>query len=200
MTSSPENIHPAFDALNRRQAQEKRLGQKGHLYWFFGLSGAGKSTLAQAFGEQMELKGRYVVYLDGDNLRTGLNGNLGFSDEDRRENIRRTSELAKLLVENGAVVLASLITPRKELRDTVRRIVPGPDRTLIFVGASFETCRQRDVKGLYAKAAAGEVKDFTGKDSGFELPTEHEVTLSLFTDRASPTETLQELLRRLPTF
>lgn len=194
-----ENIFPDSTLGASRDEQETKLGQKGHLIWFYGLSGAGKSTLARALNQHLRAQGLYTVLLDGDNLRGGLNNNLGFSDEDRLENIRRTAEVAKLFVENGALVLGSFITPTRVLRDLVRSIIPADDLTMVFVGASFETCRNRDVKGLYAKAARGEIKAFTGKDSAFEEPAPEDNEIRVLTDDEDVDQTLKALLNQLDT-
>jgi adenylylsulfate kinase len=163
----------------------------------FGLSGSGKSTIAAALERQLHAAGHLTAVLDGDNMRTGLNRNLGFSDEDRRENVRRVAEVAKLLAATGVVTLVSVITPRAALRQIVRETVPPEDLLLVYTRASFEACARRDPKGLYAKAARGEVKQFTGKDSGFDEPLEGEVDLILdteATDVAGCVATLQRWL------
>ncbi|GAB5560412.1 MAG: adenylyl-sulfate kinase [Synoicihabitans sp.] len=165
----PDHLYTTHDRLVGRSEHEARLGQSGQVIWFYGLSGSGKTTIAAALQRMLHDQGRYVVVLDGDNIRSGLNNNLGFSDSDRKENIRRIAEVAKLLAQSGAIVLASFITPTRELRERARSIV-GDDLTTIYVKASFETCQKRDPKGLYAKVASGKVKQFTGKDSGFEEP------------------------------
>ena len=164
------NLYPTHDKVVSRAAKETLLGQRGQVLWFYGLSGSGKSTIAQALDAQLHAAGRLTKVLDGDNIRGGLNGNLGFSDDDRAENIRRVAEVAKLFAEAGVIVLASFITPTTELRQQAEKIIGPDDLTLIYTKASFATCQQRDPKGLYAKVAQGEVKQFTGKDSGFEEP------------------------------
>lgn len=165
-----EHLYPTHHKLVSRAEKEDQLGQRGQVLWFYGLSGSGKSTIAQALDRRLHAAGRLTKVLDGDNVRGGLNANLGFSDEDRAENIRRIAEVAKLVAEAGVIVLASFITPTRTLREQARAIIGDDDLTLIYTHASFETCQQRDPKGLYAKVAAGEVKHFTGKDSGFEPP------------------------------
>lgn len=158
------------------------MRQRGCVIWLFGLSGSGKSTIAAALERQLHAAGHLTVVLDGDNIRTGLNRNLGFSDDDRRENVRRVAEVAKLFAATGVVTLVSVITPRAALRQIVRETVPAEDLLLVYTRASFEACAQRDPKGLYAKAASGEVKQFTGKDSSFDEPVEGEVDLVLDTE------------------
>lgn len=175
-----------------RDAKEEMLKQRGLVVWLYGLSGSGKSTLAIALEQKLHERGVFTQILDGDNIRSGLNSNLGFSDEDRKENIRRIAEVAKLFANAGVVTLASFITPMAELREQAREIVGADDFLEVYVKASFKTCAERDPKGLYAKAAAGEVKQFTGKDSGFEEPETPDLLID--TEGASIDESLQQLL------
>jgi adenylylsulfate kinase len=163
------NIHPETRRFLDRAAKEELLRQKGVVLWLYGLSGSGKSTIANEVERVLHGDGRMTVILDGDNLRTGLNGNLGFSDEDRTENVRRVAETAKLLAGQGIIVLVSVITPLRRHRAAAQEII-GPDFHEIYVKADFETCAERDPKGLYAKAKEGKIGQFTGKDSGFEEP------------------------------
>lgn len=160
-----------------RPDKESLLSQKGKVLWLYGLSGSGKSTIANAAERKLHEQGRFTQILDGDNIRSGLNGDLGFSDEDRLENIRRISEVAKLFLNAGCITLTSFITPKAELREMARKIVGPEDFVEVYVHASFETCADRDVKGLYAKAKAGGVKHFTGKDSSFEVPEKPDLLL-----------------------
>jgi adenylylsulfate kinase len=170
MTQDTKEIYPDFSGLLPREVKEGRLKQRGHVFWFYGLSGSGKSTLAYALEKKLFTEGFFVQVLDGDNIRTGLNSNLGFSDEDRQENIRRIAEVTRLFAQSGIITLVSFITPKIALRELAKSIVGAEDFTEIYVEASFETCAERDVKGLYAKATTGQVKQFTGKDSAFEPP------------------------------
>ena len=170
MSEVIHNIHPEFSRQLAREDQEKLLGQKGAVVWLYGMSGSGKSTIANAAEKVLHQQGRMTTILDGDNLRTGLNQHLGFSDANRRENIRRVAHVAKIFAQQGIVTLVSVITPRQELRDLARDII-GSDYYEVFVKASYDLCEKRDVKGLYAKAATGEIENFTGKDSQFEEPT-----------------------------
>jgi len=163
------NIHPEFSRQISRESKEKLLGQKGLVVWLYGMSGSGKSTIANAAEKVLHKQGRMTTILDGDNLRTGLNKHLGFSDDDRRENIRRAANVAKILADQGIITLVSVITPRQELRDLARDII-GDDYHEVYIKASYDLCEKRDVKGLYAKAAIGEIENFTGKDSAFEQP------------------------------
>lgn len=195
--STPENIHTEFHRMLGRDAKEAQLRQRGHVFWFYGLSGSGKSTLANAVERKLTERGIFTEILDGDNIRSGLNRDLGFSDADRQENIRRISEVARLFLDAGMVVFTSFITPKRDLRASAAEIVGTEDFTSVYVQASFETCAERDVKGLYAKAAAGGVKHFTGKDSSFEAPTEEDSDWVISTDSQTEEESINELLERI---
>jgi adenylylsulfate kinase len=170
------NIHTEFHRFLRREDKENLLGQRGIVVWMCGLSGSGKSTIANAAERILHQQGRFTTTLDGDNLRSGLNANLGFSDEDRLENIRRISETAKIFASQGIITFVSAITPKGELRDLARGLL-GDDLFEVYVKASYEACEERDVKGLYAKAARGEIANFTGKSSAFEPPSDPDLTL-----------------------
>jgi adenylylsulfate kinase len=180
-----------------REAKEAQLSQRGHVFWMYGLSGSGKSTLANALERQLASEGVFTKLLDGDNIRSRLNNDLGFSDADRIENIRRIAEVARLFVEAGVVVFTSFITPNRMLRQQATELVGADDLTPVYVKASFETCAQRDVKGLYAKAAAGKIKDFTGKDSGFEEPAIGDKDWTIDTDALSEAEAVSKLLEKI---
>ena len=170
------NIHPETRRFLDRAAKEQLLRQKGVVLWLYGLSGSGKSTIANEVERVLHGDGRMTVILDGDNLRTGLNSNLGFSDEGRTENVRRVAETAKLLAGQGIIVFVSVITPLRRHRAAAREII-GSDFHEIYVKADFDTCAERDPKGLYAKAKEGKIGQFTGKDSGFEEPENAELVL-----------------------
>jgi adenylylsulfate kinase len=170
------NIHPETRRFLDRAAKEELLRQKGVVLWLYGLSGSGKSTIANEVERVLHGDGRMTAILDGDNLRTGLNSNLGFSDEDRTENVRRVAETAKLLAGQGIIVFVSVITPLRRHRAAAREII-GSDFHEIYVKADFNTCAERDPKGLYAKAKEGKIGQFTGKDSGFEEPENAELVL-----------------------
>ena len=192
--STPQNIHPTFGQLLGREAKETLLNQRGLVVWLYGLSGSGKSTLATALERRLHEEGMFTQVLDGDNIRTGLNNNLGFSDEDRSENIRRIAEVAKLFAMAGVVTITSFICPRNELRALAREIIGQADFLEVYVECSFETCEQRDVKGLYAKAKAGQVQNFTGRDSSFEAPEPRDAAdLILNTDNQAEGESLDQL-------
>lgn len=150
--------------------KEKLLGQKGVVLWMCGLSGSGKSTVAKALESDLYERGLLSKLLDGDNLRTGVNSNLGFSDDDRLENIRRAAEVAKLFVENGEIVICSLISPTVEIRELAKSIIGAENFFEVYINASFDECAKRDVKGLYKKALNGEIVNFTGLDAPFEAP------------------------------
>jgi len=161
--------------------------------WLYGLSGSGKSTLAIALERRLHAEGVATHLLDGDNVRTGLNRDLGFSDADRSENIRRIAEVAKLFVQAGVVVICAFITPQKAHRQLARTIIGADDFSEIYVAASFETCAKRDPKGLYAKAGTGAVKQFTGRDSSFETPTDGDGALIIDTEAETPDASLIRL-------
>ena len=152
-----------------RERREEVSNTKGKVLWFTGLSGSGKSTLANAFDDYLNKNCRSTYLLDGDNIRMGLNKDLGFSPEDRKENIRRIAEVAKLFADSGKVVLTAFISPYEEDRQMAKDII-GEDYVEIFVDVPLETCEERDTKGLYKKARAGEIKGFTGIDAPYESP------------------------------
>ncbi len=164
-------------ATVERSHREKMNSHKSAVLWFTGLSGAGKSTLAHAVEEILHEKNIRTFVLDGDNVRHGLCGDLGFSDEDRQENIRRVGEVAKIIIETGAIVLTAFISPFKSDRDRVRALVDQDDFIEVYVKCSLEKCEERDVKGLYKKARAGEIKEFTGISSPYEAPENAEVVV-----------------------
>lgn len=189
-----ENIHTQFHRFVPVAEKESLLGQKGAVLWMYGLSGSGKSTIAAALERSLHDEGRFVVILDGDNFRDGLNSDLGFSDDDRQENVRRVAEVAKMFSAQGVIVIVSVITPRQSLRDAARKII-GSVFSDIYVKASYETCSERDPKGLYAKVASGEIKQFTGKDSGFEEPLAPDILLD--TEALEPSDSVTFLRSRL---
>jgi len=180
-----------------REVKEVQLRQRGHVFWFYGLSGSGKSTLANAVERRLAELGVHTKILDGDNIRSRLNSDLGFSDTDRQENIRRIAEVARLFLDSGMVVFTSFITPKRDLRAAAAEIVGAADFTPVYIEASFETCAERDVKGLYAKAAVGGVQHFTGKDSSFEAPIEADTDWVVSTDSKSEEACIEELLERI---
>ena len=159
-----------------REKREQICGHKGKVLWFTGLSGSGKSTLANALDEKLNSNNYNTYILDGDNVRMGLNKDLGFSPEDRKENIRRISEVAKLFADSGKVVMTAFISPYSDDRNQARKLI-GDDFTEIFVNTSLEDCIERDPKGLYAKARRGEIEDFTGISAPYEEPNEAELVI-----------------------
>ena len=168
--NNDNNIYPIFDRMLARADKERLLGQRGVMLWFMGLSGSGKSTVAVALERELHRRGRLCRLLDGDNIRTGINAGLGFSADDRRENIRRIAEVGKLFVDTGIITLAAFVSPTEELRTLARDIIGAADFKEIFVATPLEECERRDVKGLYARARRGEVKNFTGISAPFEAP------------------------------
>ena len=168
--NNENNIYPIFDRMLARADKERLLGQRGVMLWFTGLSGSGKSTVAVALERELHRRGRLCRLLDGDNIRTGINAGLGFSADDRRENIRRIAEVGKLFVDTGIITLAAFVSPTEELRTLARDIIGAADFKEIFVATPLEECERRDVKGLYARARRGEVTNFTGISAPFEAP------------------------------
>jgi adenylylsulfate kinase len=189
----PENIFPHFDKMLSRAEKEARLKQRGVVCWLFGLSGSGKSTLALGLERKLFAEGRLVQVLDGDNIRAGLNRDLGFGDLARRENIRRVAEVAKLFAQSGAIVIASFITPREALRELAREIIGEKDFFGVYVRASLAVCAARDPKGLYKKAQAGVVPQFTGIDQEFQEPDALRANLVLDTEKLDYSESLKKL-------
>ena len=171
------------------------MNQRPKLIWFTGLSGSGKSTLAVQLEAALHAQGFKTYLLDGDNIRSGLNKDLTFTDDARIENIRRISEVCKLFLDAGVVLLSAFISPFQADRDQVRSIVGGENYIEIFVDAPLEVCEQRDVKGLYKRARAGEVKNFTGISSPYEKPSAPDVVIT--TDKMSVEESLALLLREI---
>lgn len=167
---SENHIHPIFDKILQRTDKETLLKQRALVIWMVGLSGSGKSTLAKGIEAALHEKGILTMLLDGDNLRTGINNNLGFSEADRTENIRRAAETSKLFASCGVVTICSLISPTEAIRNQAKAIIGDADYLELYVNCPIEVCEQRDVKGLYKKARAGEIKNFTGIDSPFEAP------------------------------
>jgi len=181
MTSN--NIHTTFDRILDRSAKEKLLNQRARVIWMTGLSGAGKTTIAQHLELELHKKRYLTQVLDGDNIRSGINNNLGFSEEDRYENIRRISEVSKLLMQSGIICINSFISPTTEIREMAKNIIGKEDFIEVFVDAPLEVCEQRDVKGLYEKARKGEIKNFTGIDAPFDKPYDADIILP--TDKLS---------------
>lgn len=165
-----ENIYPIYDRMMTRQEREQLLGQKGMMVWMTGLSGSGKSTVALGVERELHKRGLLCRLLDGDNIRDGINRGLGFSPEDRTENIRRIAEVGKLMVDTGIITLACFVSPTEEIREMARNIIGEKDFFEVYLSTPLSECERRDVKGLYARARRGEVKDFTGISAPFEAP------------------------------
>jgi adenylylsulfate kinase len=199
MASAPQHIHPVSDRLLQRGDKEALLRQRGCAVWMTGLSGSGKSTIAIALERHLHANNRYAVVLDGDNIRAGINSNLGFTEADRTENIRRIAEVAKLFVQNGAVVVCCFVSPTIAIREQARAIIGAGDFIEVFVDTPLEECERRDVKGLYAKARKGEIKDFTGISAPFEAPPTPALRLTTINRSAETAadQLLQFLLPRI---
>lgn len=188
------NLHWQSMALNKASRSSQKL-QVPRCIWFTGLSGAGKSTIANGLERRLFALGRHTYMLDGDNVRHGLNRDLGFADQDRVENIRRVAEVAKLMVDAGLIVLVSFISPFAADRRMARALFEPSEFMEVFVDAPLATCEQRDAKGLYAKARRGELKNFTGIDSPYESPLTPELRLD--TNLYSPDQCVDQLVRQL---
>ncbi|PCJ24684.1 MAG: adenylyl-sulfate kinase [Flavobacteriales bacterium] len=170
MNEKSDNIHPVFDAILGRNDKEALLKQHSKVIWMTGLSGSGKTTIAIVLEQKLKDKGFLTQVLDGDNVRTGINNNLGFSEEDRTENIRRIAEVSKLFLNCGIITVNCFVSPTVAIRANAKQIIGEDNFVEVFVNTPLEICEQRDVKGLYKKARAGEIKDFTGIDAPFEAP------------------------------
>ena len=190
-----ENIYPIYDQMMTRADKEELLHQHGLMVWFTGLSGSGKSTIAMGVERELHKRGILCRILDGDNIRAGINCNLGFSAEDRMENIRRIAEIGKLFVQTGIVTLACFVSPTNDVRKLARGIIGEDDFKEVFVSTPLEECERRDVKGLYAKARKGEVKDFTGISAPFEAP--ENPILEIDTSRLSIEESVNRVVEMI---
>lgn len=195
MSKTPDNIFPVFDSILGREAKETLLHQKAVVIWFTGLSGSGKTTIAIALEKELNKKGILTQVLDGDNIRAGINNNLGFSEEDRKENIRRIAEVTKLFLNCGIVTINCFVSPTNEIREQAKTIIGENDFLEIFINTPLEICEQRDVKGLYKKARAGEIKDFTGISSPFEAPLHP--SLEVKTENKTVEQSVNEILSKV---
>lgn len=171
------HIHPIFNQLLSRSEREKKLQQRAKVLWLTGLSGSGKSTIAQHLERKLFDNGFLVQVLDGDNIRSGINSDLGFSLTERKENIRRIAEIAKLYLDSGIITINSFISPTKEIRGFAKSIIGADDFIEIYINAPLSVCEARDVKGLYQKARNGLIKGFTGIDSPYEVPKKPALTI-----------------------
>lgn len=189
---SANNIHPIFERMESRHDKEQQLRQRGITVWFTGLSGSGKSTIAIALERRLTERGLFCRILDGDNIRFGINRDLGFSEADRTENIRRIAEISKLFTQTGIITLAAFVSPTNALRTLARDIIGAEDFAEIYVATPLEECERRDVKGLYQKARRGEIRDFTGISAPFEAP--ENPTLRIDTTNRPVEEVTDEVL------
>lgn len=189
-----DNIHPDFERIVSKERKEERLKQKAKVFWFTGLSGSGKSTIAEHFENKLFVEGFFTQVLDGDNIRSGINGDLGFNMDDRKENIRRISEIAKLYTNTGIVSLVSFISPTIEARQKAKEIIGEENFIEVFINTPIEVCEDRDVKGLYKKARAGEIPDFSGISSPYEAPIMPDIEIT------TTSQTIDECVDNLFTF
>ena len=186
------HIYPIFDRMLMRKDKEDLLKQHGVMIWFTGLSGSGKSTIAIALERELHKRGLLCRILDGDNIRSGINSNLGFTEADRVENIRRIAEVSKLFLDTGVITIAAFISPNNDIREMAADIIGQDDFLEVYVSTPLEECERRDVKGLYAKARKGEIKNFTGISAPFEEPAYPALTLD--TSVLSLEESVNKLL------
>lgn len=190
-----KDIYPIFNKIQTRRDKEVFLGQRGLTIWFTGLSGSGKSTVASALEQALAAKGFLCKVLDGDNIRTGLNSNLGFSAEDRQENIRRIAEVCRLFDDTGIITIASFVSPTEDLRQVARGIIGKEDFFEVYMSTPLEECERRDVKGLYARARKGEVKNFTGISAPFDVPENADISID--TTDITPDEGARRIIDRV---
>ena len=192
MKDNENNIFPVFNKIVQREEKEKLMKQKAQVIWLTGLSGSGKTTIARHLDQELYNRGFVAQVLDGDNIRSGINNNLKFTEEDRYENIRRISEVNKLFLNCGIITLNSFISPTEEIRNMAIEIIGKENFIEIFINTPIEVCEQRDTKGLYAKARRGELKNFTGIDSPFEIPKNADIEIK--TDEQTIEESVKQAL------
>ena len=192
MKNAGKNIFPIFDELLQKKDKEQLLKQKAITVWMTGLSGSGKSTVAKGLERYLHEHGFLTQLLDGDNVRVGINNNLGFSKKERTENIRRIAEVSKLFINCGVITLNCFVSPTREIRQMAKEIIGVENFIEVFINTSVAECEKRDVKGLYAKARAGEIKNFTGIDAPFEAPNNAAVVVN--TAELSIDESIQKVL------
>ncbi|MCF8303928.1 MAG: adenylyl-sulfate kinase [Bacteroidales bacterium] len=193
MENNDKNLYPIFHKIAQRSDKERLLRQRSKVIWLIGLSGSGKSSISIEFEKALYKRGYLTQILDGDNIRSGINNNLGFSVEDRVENIRRVSEVSKLFLNAGIIIINCFITPTREIRKMARDIIGEDDFLEVYVNAPIEVCEERDTKGLYKKARQGIIKNFTGIDSPFEPPVNP--VLELKTHEQSMETSVDQLLK-----
>lgn len=190
-----KHIFPVFDQIINRENREELLNQRAVIIWFTGLSSSGKTTIAKGLEKRLYKEGYLTKLLDGDNLRSGINKNLGFTEEDREENIRRVGEVAKLFLNCGVITLCSFISPLEKIRNKAKEIVGTENFFLIYVNCSLETCEKRDVKGLYKKVREGKIKNFTGIHLPFEPPINPDFIIN--TDEDEINESIEKLYKKI---
>ncbi len=193
--TTPDNIHPVFDKIIDRKTKQDFLNQKSKVLWFTGLSGSGKSTIAIGVEKMLFDKSFLTQIIDGDNIRTGINNNLGFSIDDRYENIRRVAEISKLFLNCGIITINSFVSPTIKIRNIAKNIIGDNDFIEIYVKASLEECERRDVKGLYKKARNGELKNFTGIHQKFEEPKKPFLVID--TEKLSKQEAINIVFKKI---
>lgn len=192
MEKADKHIFPVFNEILKRSDKEKLLQQRAKVVWLTGLSGSGKTTIARGVEKELHQRGFICQVLDGDNIRSGINNNLGFSLNDRYENIRRIAEVSKLFINCGIITINSFISPTEKIRKMAKSIIGEEDFISVYVNAPVEICEERDVKGLYKKARAGEIKNFTGVNTAFEPPVEPAVEIR--TDRLNVDDAVQKIM------
>jgi len=190
--STPKNIFPIFDEILQREDKEKMLKQRAKVIWMTGLSGSGKTTIAKQLEHILHQKGFLTKFLDGDNIRSGINNNLSFSAEDRAENIRRISEVSKLFLNCGVICINCFVSPTNDIRRKIIEIIGEENVLMVFVNTPLEVCEARDVKGLYAKARKGEIPNFTGISAPFDVPDMPYIEVK--TDGLSVEESTQQIV------
>lgn len=195
MEKADKHIYPVFNKILKRSDKESLLKQKGKVIWLTGLSGSGKTTIAKGIEEVLHREGFVCQVLDGDNIRSGINNNLGFSLDDRLENIRRIAEVSKLFINCGIITINSFISPTEKIRQIAKDIIGPEDFITIYINAPVAICEKRDTKGLYKKARAGEIKDFTGVDAAFEAPIKPDVEVK--TDIMSIGDSVEKILTHI---
>lgn len=195
MKDEGRNIFSVFDEILQREDKENLLNQRATVIWMTGLSGSGKTTIAIALEKLLNQKGYLTQVLDGDNIRAGINNNLGFSDADRTENIRRIAEISKLFLNCGIITINCFVSPTLEIRKQAKTIIGDKNFVEVFINTPIEICEQRDVKGLYAKARKGEIKDFTGISAPFEAPEKEYIEIK--TADKTPLESAEELMKSI---
>ncbi len=195
MEKADKHIYPVFNKILKRSDKETLLNQRGKVIWLTGLSGSGKTTIAKGIEEVLHREGFICQVLDGDNIRSGINNNLGFSLDDRLENIRRIAEVSKLFINCGIVTINSFISPTENIRQIAKDIIGADDFVSVYINAPISVCEERDVKGLYKKARAGEIKNFTGVNAAFEPPVDPDVEVQ--TDKMSAGDSVDMIITHI---